>query len=226
VVSFDFTERPVEHTLADFVEAFVQTQSEQGGDFISEAATHWEMIIVRGDQKPYLMIRGSETHATLGDCPANSEFTIIRFRVGTFMPHLPMERLVDQEIITENAGKNSFWLNGAVYQYPNFENIEAFVDKLIENGAVAKDTTVAEALSNNELPITKRHLQRRFRTSTGMSQNKIQQINRVEKVARALMDGETIADATHLGEYADQSHLTRSLKYYLGQTPAQFAARS
>jgi len=206
MVSFDFTERPVEHTLADFVEAFVQTQSEQGGDFISEAATHWEMIIVRSDQKPYLMIRGSETHATLGDCPANSEFTIIRFRVGTFMPHLPMERLVDQ--------------------YPDFENIEAFVDKLIENGAVAKDEAVAEALSDNTLPITKRHLQRRFRASTGMSQNKIQQINRVEKVARALMDGETIADATHLGEYADQSHLTRSLKYYLGQTPTQFAARS
>jgi AraC-like DNA-binding protein len=36
-----------------------------------------------------------------------------------------------------------------------------------------------------------------------------------------LEQGFTIADAIYQAGYADQPHLTRSLKHFVGQTPAQ-----
>jgi len=41
-----------------------------------------------------------------------------------------------------------------------------------------------------------------------------------------LRDGMSIADVVHLAGYFDQPHLTRSLKYLIGQTPAEIAQQT
>jgi hypothetical protein len=188
---------------------------------MSEAAAHWEMIVIRSERPTCLMIRGAETRATIANCPEGSSLTIIRFRPGTFMPHLPMTYLVDQEIIAKSAGKNTFWLGSNVYEYPTFENIEVFADKLVKTGQIAKDEIVTNSLAGNPPPVSLRHVQRRFHASTGMSFDKIRQINRIDKIVESLSKGSSIMDAVLLGEYADQPHLTRALKHYRGYTPAQ-----
>jgi AraC-like DNA-binding protein len=57
--------------------------------------------------------------------------------------------------------------------------------------------------------------------ATGLTRSTITQIARAEKAVEALGNGLSPQDAAHLLGYADQAHLTRSLRRFIGQTPAQ-----
>ena len=63
--------------------------------------------------------------------------------------------------------------------------------------------------------------QRRFLRSTGLPRGAILQIERARRATRLLRQGRSILDATHQAGYYDQAHLTRSLKRWIGQTPAR-----
>jgi AraC-like DNA-binding protein len=69
-----------------------------------------------------------------------------------------------------------------------------------------------------------RALQYRFVRATGLSQKAIQQIERAHYAAHLLEQGGSIVDIVHRAGYFDQSHLTNSMKRFLGQTPAQLAS--
>ena len=56
---------------------------------------------------------------------------------------------------------------------------------------------------------------------TGLSQGRIRQIERARQAASLLQRGDPISDAVHEVGYFDQPHLTRSLKKWIGHTPAQ-----
>jgi methylphosphotriester-DNA--protein-cysteine methyltransferase len=68
-----------------------------------------------------------------------------------------------------------------------------------------------------------RTLQRRFLLSTGLTYKAMQQIERARKAATLLEQGVPIIDAAYETGFFDQSHLTNSLKRFIGQTPAQIA---
>ena len=57
--------------------------------------------------------------------------------------------------------------------------------------------------------------------ATGLTRSTITQIARAEKAVEALGNGRSPQDAAPLLGYADQAHLTRSLRRFIGQTPAQ-----
>jgi methylphosphotriester-DNA--protein-cysteine methyltransferase len=52
------------------------------------------------------------------------------------------------------------------------------------------------------------------------------QIERARYATTLLKQGVSILDSVELAGYADQPHLTRSLKRYIGQTPAQIISES
>ena len=63
--------------------------------------------------------------------------------------------------------------------------------------------------------------QRRILQATGMTRSTIRQIERARRATELLQRGTPILQvACDLG-YFDQAHLTRSLKRFVGQTPAQ-----
>ena len=66
-----------------------------------------------------------------------------------------------------------------------------------------------------------RSVQRRFLYVTGLTYKSIQQIERARHVSSLLQSGVPIPDAAFQAGYFDQPHLTRSLKLFAGQTPAQ-----
>lgn len=57
----------------------------------------------------------------------------------------------------------------------------------------------------------------------GLTQGSIRQIERAQQAAALLERGVPILDAVYETGYANQPHLTRSLKRFYGQTPAQIA---
>jgi methylphosphotriester-DNA--protein-cysteine methyltransferase len=117
----------------------------------------------------------------------------------------------------------SFWLQGASWEHPTFENAEAFVARLARAGVIARDDSVAAVLDGDPRTLSSRSIQRRFINVCGMSHTALRQIERARSAARLLTRGVSISEAQYQAGFYDQAHLTRSLKRYVGITPAAIA---
>jgi helix-turn-helix protein len=214
-----FEDRPSD---SPFVERIWRCHSERAGTFLSMAACHWEMVVTRHRGKMFLTVRGPETKATTVDCPANGEWVGIRFKLGTFMPLLPARNLSDRRDVTlPGATSRSCWLNGSAWEYPDFENAETFVQRLMHDGLIVADPAVRTMLQGRREEQSLRSIQRHFIHATGLTHSMIRQIERARHATHLLKQGVSILDTVYEAGYYDQAHLTRSLKYLIGQTSAQ-----
>lgn len=223
-MSFVFEERPSD---SPFVERVWRTQSERAGSFTSLAATHWEMVVTTMNGKPSITVRGPETKATPANSPADAEFFGIVFRLGTFMPDFPAARLIDRNDATlpEATGK-SFWLASSTWQLPDYDNADTFVNRLVRQGLLVRDPLVDAVLQNQPSDLSIRTVRRRFLRATGLTPGAIHQIERARFAMQLLQGGTSILDTVYETGYYDQPHLTRALKHFVGQTPAQIASAS
>ena len=204
------------------MERIWRSHSERAGTFHSIAACHWEMAVTRHEGNTFLTVRGPETKATTADCPAHGEWLGIRFKLGTFMPLLPAGNLSDRRDVTlPEASSRSFYLNGSAWEYPNFETADTFVKRLVHDGLIAVDPSVAAALRGEPQALFMRTAQRHFLQATGVTRSTIRQIERARYATNLLKQGLSILDTVFEAGYFDQAHLTRSLKHLIGQTPAQ-----
>lgn len=216
---FEFDERPSD---SPYVACVWRTQYEgAGGEFLSIAENHWEMVITKENGHITLTIRGPETHATPAPIPESADFVGIHFKMGTFMPHLPNINLVNHAITLPEAHSKGFWLQGSVWDFPTFDNADVFVDRLVREGVLVHDPVVDDALQGHLPELSMRSVQRRFLRATGLTHGTAYQIERAKQATILLGQGVSILDTVMQLGYADQPHLTRSLKRFLGQTPAQ-----
>jgi hypothetical protein len=219
---FDFGGRDSDSPL---VENIWRTRSEGGGTFTSSAETHWEIVITKQQGKTSLTVRGPETLARPAPIPEGEvEYFGIVFRPGAYMPHLPGKRLAEQEVnLPVESGKH-FWLHGAAWELPTFDNADTFIERLVRQGMLVRDPVV-EAAARGHLPdLSLRSVQRRFLHATGLTYSTFRQIERAQQAAALLQQGASILDVTYQFGYADQPHMTRSFKRFLGTTPAQLLA--
>ena len=207
-----------------FVEAIWRTQSEGTGTFISTAATNWDMLIMRHMGKTTFAVQGPETKATSTSLPTDAEWLGITFKLGTFMPDLLPTRLLDRHDVhlTEVTSK-SFWLHGSTWELPTYENADVFVNHLQRAGLLLRDPLVQCAMQDDPLDLSTRALQYRFRKATGLTHKTVQQIQRAQSATTLLEQGCSILDTAYQLGYFDQSHLTNSLRRYIGQTPMQIS---
>jgi hypothetical protein len=207
-----------------FVEMVWRTHSERAGTFTSLAASNWEMVIATFDGKTIVTARGPETKASQADYPADVEFFGIVFKLGAFMPHLPVRTLLDRrDAALPEASSNSFWLHGSAWELPTFENADVFVDRLIRQEILVRDPVVQAAIRGRTPDMSRRSLQYRFLRATGLTRKTIQQIERARSAVSLLKQGTPISDAAFELGYFDQAHLTNSLKRFVGETPARIA---
>ena len=204
-----------------FVERIWRSQSDHPGAFISMADIHNGIAVTRYRGRVTVTVRGPETRATPAYCPPDAEFFGIQFKTGTFMPHLPAQTLMDRRDINLPAASSGFWLDGRVWQVPTYENADTFVDWLVRDGLLAHEPLVDTALQQQPTAASQRTVQRRFLQATGLTQSTVHQIRRARYAVALLKQGLSILDTVDLAGYFDQPHLTRSLKHFAGQTPAQ-----
>jgi hypothetical protein len=214
----DYCSRPSD---ISFVQAVYRARSIGGGSFVSTAASHWEMVITKQKEKVTLSIRGPETSASPARIPTDAEFLGIIFKHGMFMPNLPGSKLVDGEIHVPGSSRTSVELFGDVWEIPNFENVDTFVNRLLRKELLAHDQVVGDVLRGETPDLSLRSIQRRVLHVTGLTYKRIQQIERAHKAVELLQSGVPILDATYQTGYFDQAHLTRSLKLLYGQTPGE-----
>jgi AraC-like DNA-binding protein len=210
-----------------FVERIWRCHSEGTDPFRSIAASRCELVVSKLEGKVTVTVRGPETRATpQGDCPGDGEWLGILLKLGTFLPHLPTSTFVDTGVDLPTVSKKSFWLNGSVWQIPDYDNADTFVDWLVRQGLLARDPVVDAALYGHVEDRSTSTIQRRFLRATGLTQGAARQIERARYATQLLQQGVSILDTVLEAGYFDQPHLTRSLKYLIGQTPAQIREKS
>jgi hypothetical protein len=190
------------------------------------AESHWHMVFVKKDGEVLVVFVGPWTTAGVTHYAEGAEILWIKFKHGAFMPHLPVRRFLDTETVLPGASSRSFWLKGSAWEYPDHENAETFVDRLVRNGVLVRDPLVDTVLRGRLQELSPRTVRYRFLRATGLSQSSIRQIERAQQAATLLQRGTPISDTVHEGGYFDQPHLSRSLKKWIGHTPAQILRSS
>jgi AraC-like DNA-binding protein len=194
------------------------------GHEMRPAEYNWHLIFTRQSGILRILVVGALEAARPLSYTADAESLWIRFKVGTFMPYLPAPSTLNREIALPEGSGDNFWLNDKVWQIPTFENADIFVEQLVRAGALTYDPLIGAALRDELANTSERTIRYRFQHSTGLRQNYIRQIKRAERALELLHQGESILHTAHELGYADQPHLTRSLKRLLGYTPRELSA--
>ena len=188
---------------------------------VRPAECRWHMVFVREGRRARVVFVGPWTTAGIARYREGAEILWIKFGLGTFMPHLPARRFLDTETILPDATSGSFWLKGSAWRFPTHDNVETFVGRLVREGVLVRDPLVDAVLRDQPQGLSPRTVRHRFSRATGFTQSRIRQIERAQLAATLLQSGESISGAIHQAGYFDQAHLTRSLKRWIGRTPAQ-----
>src|SRR5262245_6458392 len=172
------------------VERVWRSRSHAAGVFVSIANSHVEMAVTRHRGKIFLTVRGPETTATEAECPSDGEWLGIRFKLGTYMQAFAPRQLKDRpDVNLPGAYGKSVWLNGSAWEYPDFENADTFVARLVRKGIVVRDPAIDAALGPEADRLPARWTQRHFLRATGISRSTIRQIERARYATPLLQQG-------------------------------------
>lgn len=193
------------------------------GSTIRPAESHWHMVFVQVNGRTHSLAVGPWTTSGVASWQEGAEILWIKFKLGTFMPHRPTRKLLDAETNLPGASHNAFWLHSSTWERPDFDNVETFVDWLVQDELLVSDLVVDTVLQDRTPDVSARTVRHRFLQATGLSHNYIRQMKRAQDAAALLDQGSPILDVVFDLGYYDQPHLTRSLKQFVGYTPGQIA---
>ena len=106
---------------------------------------------------------------------------------------------------------------------PPYEQVETFVNRLVREEVLLRDPVVNAVLAGQPQKLSARTVRRHFLHATGLTPKALEQISRAQRAAALLEQGVALLDVVYQAGYADQPHMTRSLKHFIGHTPAQIA---
>jgi hypothetical protein len=196
------------------------------GSTIRPAECHWHMVFTKFQGKLYPIFTGPLPTSGTVAFTEGAEILWIKFRLGTFMPHLPNRDFLDVETVLPDATSKTFWLKGSAWKFPTYENADTFVEWLVREEIVVYDPAINTVLEGQPHDMAARTVRHRFLRATGLTQTQIFQIERAQRAAALLNEGVSILDTVHEVGYFDQPHLTRSLKQWVGFTPTEILRQS
>lgn len=222
-MSIIYEERPSD---SPYVEMITHGRTASDGSTIRPAESRWHMVIVRQEGNARALVVGPLTTAGVASWTEGAEIVWVRFELGAFLPQLSARNFLDTESVLPGAAGRLFWLGGSAWRFPDYENVETFVERLVREEVLVRDPVVEEALRGRTRGLSPRTVRHRFLRATGQTQSHIRQVERAQLAATLLRRGVSIPDTVYEAGYFDQPHLTRSLKRWIGCTPAQIAATS
>lgn len=190
---------------------------------VCPADVRWNLLFAKRNDQVRVTIEGPTTQHVPKNQPEGSEFLVIKFKLGVFMPNFPINDLRDTDALLPEASSKSFWLQGFAWEMPDYNNVETFVDRLVRTGILMSDPVIPATLEADPPGWSSRTVRRRFLQATGLTHAAINQIERAQQAAAMLEEGLPILDVVYQAGYADQPHLTRALRRFIGTTPAQIA---
>ena len=206
-----------------YIEAVWRGQA--GSDYapVCPASNRWHLLFLRQNGRVNVSVEGPLTKATPVTQAEGTQWFGVTFPLGTFLPSVSVRNLLDERAILPLAAKTSFEIAGSSFQFPDYNNVETFVEKLVREDVLVSDKIVKAVLVGQLPEMSLRTVRRHFLLATGLTYKGILQIERAKQAERLLEQGVSLLDTAYQAGYADQSHMTRSLKHFIGYTPTQIA---
>jgi AraC-like DNA-binding protein len=211
---------------APLVDCVWLCRSSDAGQVRSISSSHWHLVVGETDGRTEVTVHGPETRVTMAPVPRDATWVGIRFRLGTVLHGLPVGDLVDRNLALPSAADRRFWWNGTTWRVPSYDDAEDLVERLDREALIGSEPLVKDALGGTSRGLSLRTTQRRFHAATGLTRRAVQQIERARLAGVRLREGATPTEVAHELGYHDQPHLTRSVRRFLGMTPAELADRS
>jgi AraC-like DNA-binding protein len=217
-----------EERLSDspYIESVTRGWTVSDGSAIRPAEINWHMVFVRENGRAHPLVVGPKTASGVASWGEGAEILWIKFKLGSFMPHLPAREFLDLETNLPGAAGQAFWLKSSAWELPSYDNAETFIDRLVREEILVWDPVVDAALQDQLPEMSMRTVRHRFLRATGLTQSHIRQFERAQRAEALLRQGISILDTVHELGYYDQPHLARSLRQFIGYTPAQIIRMS
>ena len=209
-----------------YVETVTHGWTMSRGTTIRPAECNWHMVFVKEHGHIHSLGVGPLPSAGMVSWGEGAEILWIKFKLGVFMPHLPVRDLLDSEKSLPGAARKSFWLKSKAWELPDFENADTFVNRLVHHEILVLDPIVNAMLQDQLLDVSSRTMRHHFLRATGLTRSRISQMKQAQQATALLQQGVSILDTVHEAGYFDQPHLNRALKQFIGYTPAQIAQSS
>src|SRR5260221_3284899 len=166
-----------------YIEIIWRGRVERDYSPVCPADVRWNLLFARRNGRVRVSVEGATTQFVPKNQFEGSEFLVIKFKLGVFMPYLSIGNLLNRDAILPDAASQSFWLNGSAWQFPDFDNAETFVDRLVRGGLLVREPIVSAVLQDQPLAMSSRTVRRRVLFATGLTPKTIQQIERAQQAA-------------------------------------------
>ena len=186
----------------------------------------WDITFIRNRQGTFVLRTGLTTRPVRFDVEPGDENFAIAFKPFAYMPLMPGDVMRDEGVMLDMAGPGRFMLGVQSFEIPRLDSVEDFVRRLLTTEAVETNRLVASVVSGHPDAATERTLQRHFLKTTGLTLKTYGQIVRARRALVLLGEGTPAAEVAFALGYADQPHLIRSLRTFMGTTPGQLARAS
>ena len=197
---------------------------EESGSFIDLAHDFWVLVFRTLHDETEVRLTGPVTESLPISYEAGQVNWGIVFKAHVFIRDLPKKDMLNKSTTLPMVGQESFQLGKHVIELPTYDNAEGFVEDLVRRGILNADMNIAAALEADAPAMSVRTLQRHHLRTTGLTQSQSRQVARARRAFILLQEGKSIVDAAFESGYADQAHMTRSLRLLAGQTPGQIIA--
>ena len=185
----------------------------------------WDIVVLRRGGRIAVLQTGLISRPVLLENHPGDSFLAISFKPGVFATKTPGAHMVDRALVRPLVTARTFALESETLEIPTFENAEGLVQRLAQRGLLARDDLVESAAQGQPRAISPRSMQRHFLSALGMTPKQFAQIKRACHAVELLRAGMRPSQAALEAGFADQPHLTRSLKAIMGQTPAELARK-
>ena len=132
-----------------YIETITRGWTVSDGSTIRPAEINWHMVFVTHNGRVQPVFVGPLTTAGAASWEQGAEILWIKFKLGSFMPHLPARDFLDVETNLPGAASRSFWLKSSAWEFPNYENADTFIDRLVHDEVLVWDPIVNAALQDH-----------------------------------------------------------------------------
>lgn len=196
-------------------------QTVSDGVELRPAEYNWHLIFTRQDGVIRALVVGGLEAARPLSYVGGAESLWIRFKLGTFLPKILPITILNRETSLPMTERGRFWLRDRSWEIPTLGTVDTFVKHLVRDGALIRDPVVSAVLRGEPINAHDRTIRYHFRQSTGVPQSFVHQITRARRAVELLQQGYSPLDTAFDLGYADQPHLSRSLKRFVGLTPRE-----
>ena len=204
-----------------YVDSIWRGEADADHTLMCPADGRWNLCFTYLNDRVQVSVEGPLSQAIPQTHSRGVHWLVIKFKLGVFLPGISARKYLDGSALLPQATGQSFWLYSSTWQMPDYENADTFVDWLMREDAVQLNPLVSAALQDQPTVTAERTLRHHFQRTTGLTQSHIRQIERARDAMSLLQHDVSIPDVVDQLGYADQSHLTRSLKRFMGYTPTQ-----